>query len=454
MIRAALIVAWMLLAAGSGHAREAAFVDPSVGTTRGPTSEALIAEPKELDTGESVVGVSRRTTLFFNNLSGLPVTISNVTLNFDSNVVAEITSDDCQKLGKIPSGNRCAMALTINPNSPGPWTVEILVTHDGAGRISRALVNGITLGERKQSQENLLGLALSSTKIDPVDFGEIEVGIGAAVRSALVFNDSTEDLTISSIDVIAPPSGLERLETGCEMDMTLKTGQSCPITVRWAPAARGTVSTDIIVRHSGRTGFMVIPLRGKATGGTDVAEPDEDDTGKSGKGKKSEQTSRSERVSETSNIPTPPSESDVEKLAAAMPKIGSEDLKKESKPEEVKKEELPLALVGTVGQRVILRSGETDKLLGPGQEMVWDDYKIKLIGLKGRVATLDVDGNQRELKLQLSGPQSVPGGGEETLTDGTAGASSGKSSGNTESSATKRKSNSSSAPVNPITGAP
>ncbi|NBX73856.1 MAG: hypothetical protein EBQ89_06110 [Alphaproteobacteria bacterium] len=407
-----LILAIVFWAASGAEAREAAFVDPSVGVTRGPTSEALIPEPKELDTGESIVGVSRRTTLFFNNVSGLPVTISNVTLNSDSNVKAEIVSDDCQKLGKISSGNRCAMALAMNPNSPGPWTVEILVTHDGPGRIARALVNGMTLGERKQSQENLLGLAMSATKIDPVDFGDVEVGTGAAVRSALVYNDSTEDLIIKSIEVIAPPSGLERLDTGCEVDTALSTGESCPITIRWAPSSRSNVSTDIIVRHSGRTGFMVIPLRGKSVGGS-AAASSESEGGQGGSAKTSSSSAIPEvRESKRSDdaLPPPPSDDEVAKIAASLPSLGEDDVKetKTTRASSAVTAEMPLKLVGTIGQKVILQSDTVNKVVAVGQDIDWDGRTVRLISIKDRMAVVDVDGNERTLKLVMVGPRARP----------------------------------------------
>jgi hypothetical protein len=385
---------FLLLGVTTAEARDAAFVEPGA-AIKGSSNEALVADPKETDTGESVVGVARRVTLFFSNQSSNPVTIGDLTVNGDGNVTSEIVSDDCKKIGKIPAFTRCSVVLSIVPSSPGPWTVEILATHDGLGRIARAQINGTTLGERKESSEKTMGLALSTQKIDPVDFGDVEVGVGEPVRSALVFNDSNEDITILSIELIAAANGLARLQQGCEVDMMLRPGESCPITLQWMPNSRGIISTDLIVRHSGRVGFMVVQVRGKTTGGegTPFASSSSSD------GKTSSSSNNSASASETPA--PPPSALDLDKLAASLPRLSSSALKDAAKQNAVNEDiGADFFLVGTVGNRAILQRGTSaSKVVAEGASADVGGVTIKLVSVAPRTAKIELNGETRELKL-------------------------------------------------------
>ncbi|MBI1274018.1 MAG: hypothetical protein GC131_08040 [Alphaproteobacteria bacterium] len=386
---AAVMLLAALLLPSAAFARDASFIEPGTSVGKGATNEALVAEPKEVDTGESVVGVARRITLFFSNQSNTGVTIRDMTVNGDGNVTTEITSDDCKKVGKIPAFTRCAVVMSITPSSPGPWTVEILVTHDGLGRIARATVNGMTLGERKESQEKKMGLALNNQKTDPIDFGEVEIGVGKPVRSALIYNDSNEDITIISIDLIAASNGLARLNQGCEVDMTLRPGESCPITLQWTPFRRNTISTDLIVRHSGRVGFMVVQVRGKTTG--------EAMAGAEGEGAEGNMT----RI--PGLPPPPPSAAELGNLMNNVPPVnagalsGPPPMASQSSSAPVHAD---IYLVGTVGKRAILqRGGGATKVVAEGSEGNVGGVSVRVISVNPRAASVEMNGETHELKL-------------------------------------------------------
>lgn len=388
-------------------AREAAFVQPGAAGTKGAGVEALVPEPKELDTGESVSGVARRVTLFFSNQSALPVGILNISVNGDSNVAVETLSDDCKMMGKIPSGSRCSIVLSITPSSPGPWSVEVLITHDGVGRITRAQVNGETLGDKKSDKAATMGLAMSAQKVDPVDFGEVESGGGEAVRTALVSNDSAEDLTVLSIDLVSPNNGLSLMEQGCEIDQTLKTGESCPITLKWTPTSRGMISTDLIVRHTGRVGFIVIPIRGKASG-TAVASSDKD---KKDDKAKTETIIKTETSSSSApaTITPPPTAQQLDELAKNLPPLSKDQIAQATKDTKAvtdaaslkpsKPEPPDIMLIGTVGEKAILKIGGTTKIMAVGTTVSANQSKIKLLSVSPRAASLNIDGTETTVTL-------------------------------------------------------
>ena len=238
---------WFLAAAVIGMmisspitARDAAFMEPATGSG-GASDEAVKVEPKsEIDIGETNVNMARRTTLFFVNASNMPVQVEKVRrVNSDASVSAEIANDDCSKQGSIAAQSRCSVELSVTPTSPGAWSVEVLMTHNGAGRIARAKVSGKTSGTVASGDRKETGLDMSAKEVTPVNFGDLDVN-GKAVRSALMVNDSPDSITLYSIDVIEADNGLELLDQGCAVDMELKPGETCPVTLVWAPNERRT----------------------------------------------------------------------------------------------------------------------------------------------------------------------------------------------------------------------
>ncbi|MFY9288728.1 MAG: hypothetical protein WAO98_09545 [Alphaproteobacteria bacterium] len=370
-------------------ARDAAFMDPGAAGSTG--DGAVRVEPKaEIETGESVLNVARRTTLFFVNQTNQPLKIEKLTVNGDGNVITEIANDDCSKQGSIPAASRCSVEVSATPTSPGPWNVDVLMTHDGAGRIARAKIIGKTSGTIASGDKKESGLAVSNKDVAPVNFGDVEVG-GKAVRSALMVNDSPEPITLYSIDVIEAGSGLIRLEQGCAIDMELKQGESCPVTLVWSPQDRGQISTDLIIRHSGRLGFAVIPIRGNAKGGTAA-------TGTTGAtGRDASRVTFEQR----GNAPLPPSPSDLASIASGnVAPLSSEVLGSPPPEAPVSAPSGTLRLIGTVGNRVVLLLPDgTTAVVGAGEEFEMGSKKGRVTAIMGKSADVMIDGKKKNLTL-------------------------------------------------------
>lgn len=387
----------MLLAAvvgvnGAADARDAAFLDPGSSNT-GAGSEAIKVEPKnEIDTGESILSVARRTSVFFVNQTTQPIQVEKVSVNGDGNVTAEITNDDCSKQGSIPPQSRCSVEVSVTPSTPGNWSVDVLMTHNGAGRIARAKLTGKTSGTTTKDEKKDNGLSLNTKESNPVTFGELEVG-AKAVRSALMVNDSVEPITLYAIDVIEAENGLQRLDQGCAVDMELKPGESCPVTLVWTPNNGGQISTDLIIRHSGRLGFAVIPVRGNAKGSAIAG-------GTNATGKDSGRSDGKVIIESNgkAGLQPPPSAQDLEKATAGKIPAVSADILGNAVSAPVNS--ATLRLIGMVGNRaVLLKTDGTTAVVSQGDEFDSGDQKAKLLSLKDRTATIALGGKKKILVM-------------------------------------------------------
>ena len=382
-------------------ARDAAFMAPSAAAASSQQDQAVTIEPKsEVDVGETPINVGRRATFFFVNQSGATVEIVSITANGDSNVRAEIVGDDCSKQKKIEPTSRCAVTVETTPTGSGSWTAEVLMTHASAGRIARARVTGKT-NSGGSSDKKESGLSLSTKDIKPVDFGDVELGGGKAVRTALMINDSNEPLTILSVEVIAPENGLQKLEQGCASDMDLKIGESCPVTLIWSPDARGAISTDLIIRHSGRLGFAVIPIRGMAK---EALNKNGDSTFAKGKndGKLSD-------MAPSGKPGMSPTASEMERMIAdKMPPISGEALSPPSGRESGHGANVEngssesFRLIGTVGNRAVLfKPDGTTTIVAAGDEILLDNGKtVKVINVLSRQAEILIGDKKKVLRLE------------------------------------------------------
>jgi len=378
-------------------ARDAAFADSGMTAGSAVTGDAVTVEPKsDIDTGESVVNVAKRTTIFFVNKTNIPVEIVSIATNDDGNVKSSIASDDCSSQQKIAPGSRCSVVIETIPSNAGAWVAEVLLTHKGTGRIARAKLTGKASGQFSADKKEA-GFTLSTKDVKPIDFGDVELNSSKVVRSALMVNDSPETITLLSVDVIAAENGLERLDQGCMVDMELKPGESCPVTLVWKPAAKGVISTDLIIRHSGRLGFAVVPIRGNAKEPKDYSGADvksakgggAPEAGKSG-GKPGKLPTAAEEIERELADRVPPLTTDhmpanlAGMASAVTTAVGGE-----------------FRLIGTVGNRaIILKPDGMTAVAGVGEEISYGDGKTaKLTNVMPKSAEIFIDGKKKQLSL-------------------------------------------------------
>lgn len=387
------------VAAAPALARDVAFVEPGSNINTGTPDEAFKIEPKpEVDIGESVVNIVRRESLFFVNQTSAPIKIEKVAVSSDSAVTSTITNDDCSKTATIPAQSRCSIELSVTPTGPGSWGIELLMTHNGPGRITRAKILGKTGGSDKiEKREN--GLFLSPKEMKPVEFGEVTAGDGKIVRSALMVNDSPASITLYSVDVVEADKSLQKLDSGCTPDLELKPGESCPVTLVWTPTSRGIISTDLIIRHSGQTGFVVIPVRGTAKpGDKDVSGRDGGDNPGGGRNVAGSSSSSSSAAA-SSSIEPPPTPSEVAREVAKATGGG----RGHKHDAESSAATGSFHLIGTVGNRAVLLKpdGSTAVVqVGDSINLGADAPPAKIDTITSSSAVIVVDGKKKELALE------------------------------------------------------
>ncbi|MGB9153567.1 MAG: hypothetical protein WCD70_10830 [Alphaproteobacteria bacterium] len=385
----ALIIALSLSTTivGAAFARDAAFLDPGAANA-GLGDEAVRVDPKaEIDIGDTVLNVAKRTSIFFVNETNVAVKIEKIAINNDSNVTAEASADDCMKQGSIAPLSRCSVEISTTPTSPGSWSVDVLMTHNGAGRITRARLTGKTSGSGVSKNEST-GLSVNAKDTKPVDFGDVTIGDGKIVRSTLMVNDSPDPITIYSIDVIEADNGLQRLDQGCAVDMELAPGASCPVTLLWVPKVNGPISTDLIIRHSGKLGFAVIPIRGMAKGGESLAST----------------TSKPADDGKKGGIPMPPSEQELDKaMAGKIALVAAEALGGSGKSASTGGGDGMLHLIGTVGSQALMLKPSGETIIVPtGGEFNVGERTGKLVAVGARSADVVIEGKKKTLVLEAA----------------------------------------------------
>jgi len=377
---------------GGAQARDAAFIEPSALVGAANVGDAVRVEPKsEIDVGDSPLNVGRRTTLFFANQSGAPVKIEKVAAQGDGNVNAELANDDCSKQGSLAPGNRCSVDVVATPTAAGSWHIEVLMTHDGAGRLARARVAGKTAGGLGADKKDS-GLFLNTRDVKPVDFGEVAVGEDKVVRSALMVNDSPLPITLYAIDVIEAANGLQRLDRGCAVDMELKAGESCPVILMWSPSERGRISTDLVIRHSGQAGFVVVPVRGLAKGGEGVSSQ--------GGG----WTKATESSGAGSVVAPPPLDAALSQASKhAVGSVSESALRPSttaSAAAKTKSSADDIHLIGTVGTRALLfGADETTSVVQAGDSVTLGNTDVKVIAVNAKSVDVIMGGKKRSLSL-------------------------------------------------------
>ncbi|MFA5040935.1 MAG: hypothetical protein WC464_04805 [Bdellovibrionales bacterium] len=373
-------------------ARDAAFLNPGV-TGMGVGDEAVKVDPKaEIDVGDTPINISKKATIFFVNQTSMPVKIEKISLSSDSLVTAEETANDCTKQGDIAPLSRCSVEVSVVPTGAGTWSVNVLMTHNGAGRIARARLVGRT-AVASASEGKGTGLDISAKDIKPIDFGEVTVGDGKTVRSTLMVNNSVDPIKIYAIDVIEADNGLQRLKQGCEVDMELAPGGSCPVTLLWEPNEESQISTDLIIRHSGKLGFAVIPIRGVARGNSSKSS------------RSTGSYSSSERLTKSS-VPLPLSARDLEKeVAKSIAPVSSRSLSGGNSVSGGASKDFgeQMSLIGTIGTRALIYLPDGNIMaLSVGEGFESEEGVVKLVSVDTHSADIMVGGKKRTLKLRVA----------------------------------------------------
>lgn len=224
-------------------------------------------------------------------------------------------------------------------------------------------------------------------------------------------NEGPEALTLQSIEVVAVDKSLLRLPQGCSVNMKLKAGESCPIVLAWNPTKVGQLSTDLIIRYTGRPGFVVIPIRGVSQGKDQI--PETKNTEISSQSTENAQITHQDVSKENTikqkkkphslkghnlAVVTP----DLQKVVSALPNISAKSSGGSHQAT------LPpgLHLIGIVGTRAILQKpNETTVVVNAGDAVDLGTKQIKVIDVHPQSIDILLDDQTMTLILKSSSEQ-------------------------------------------------
>lgn len=243
------------------YAQYSAFDDPPApgGAAGGASQQEISPAKPEMEGGDLPQGQSTQVLVMMRNNSASPIEIKTIELLPSSNVTATIAGNQCDKEALRP-GMECALNVSLKAESPGKYRVGLLMNHTGRTKVSNAAIIGTVGGVNSKAG------ALPSNEIEAfppiLDFTQVK-GRAPLVRSISLRNSSTKTVEITNIELAASPlTGFAVSAPDCKV---LEASQACIATVTWSPQLEGKAEGVVVLRHTGPSGSLQIPLTGEYT---------------------------------------------------------------------------------------------------------------------------------------------------------------------------------------------
>jgi hypothetical protein len=253
-----LLIALMLPVAAP--AQYSAFDDPpsagGPGGTAASNQEISTSKP-EVDGGEIAAGQTASVIVLLRNNASTPITLDRIEMAPSSNITAEIANNQCAQ-APIKPGVECAVTVSIKGDSTGKFRLGLLIYHSGKTQLSNVFVTGTVGSGRSGGASGLPANEIESFPVE-LDFGNAK-GSTPLVRSIALRNSSSNTVTINSVELAA--SALTGFVVDAPSCKELQASQACVATVTWSPTTEGTAEGVLILRHSGPSGSLQIPLKG------------------------------------------------------------------------------------------------------------------------------------------------------------------------------------------------
>ncbi|MCB1651294.1 MAG: choice-of-anchor D domain-containing protein [Alphaproteobacteria bacterium] len=221
----------------------------------GATGEGLAPVAPQVDGGTIPIGATAQVVLLFKNDGGRPVETGTIRLYPSSTVSSAVSLNQCEE-EPLPSGAECAIALSVKGLQPGPWRIEMLMSHNGRSRLVTSTISG-SVEAAEGAGENLT----SDIEMIPseLDFGSLSSS-QTLVEPIILRNVTSTPIKISNLYIDASEQAGYSLKGECE---ELAAGQSCIATVTWSPKLKGRSSGVLVAKHSGPAGLSSVPLKGE-----------------------------------------------------------------------------------------------------------------------------------------------------------------------------------------------
>ena len=214
------------------------------GTGTAVQSGNLVFSPTSLSWGSVAVGQSSGSkSVTLTNSSGAALTIASIAVGSDFN----ISSKTCPlSPSTLADGSSCTITVVFRPQAQGPRSDVITVTDDNASSPQQVPLNG----------NGVLGAGLFAPT--SLSFPTTALGSTSAVQTATFTNKQATSLTVSSISTTA---GFTQTN---DCPATLAAGESCNLSVKFAPTSTGDISGTANLKYGSST--ISLYLSGTATG--------------------------------------------------------------------------------------------------------------------------------------------------------------------------------------------
>ncbi|MFN8537727.1 MAG: choice-of-anchor D domain-containing protein [Thermomicrobiales bacterium] len=215
------------------------------GVTSGP---AISFNPSSLDFGSIPVNTSATRTITVTNSGTAPLIFNASAVTLTGSAAYSLTGNTCNGVTLLP-GESCTVGVTFAPTTQGPTAATTLAFASNAPGSPHS-VNVTGIGTSAVFSFNPLAL----------NFGNVQVG-STSTLSVLVTNNTGGPARITGISGIGAPFTL--VGDSCT-NVLLPDGESCALTVTFAPAAVGYFSNTATLNLS-TGGSISLALTGTGT---------------------------------------------------------------------------------------------------------------------------------------------------------------------------------------------
>jgi hypothetical protein len=237
------------------YAQYAAFGDPGAIRSRSGGGTGLVAVNENIDGGSIPTGATAQVVVRFRNDGPKPIETGIIRLYPASTVSAVVSMNQCKEEPLMPEAE-CAIALQVKGLQPGPWRVEMLMSHSGKARLVTSTLSG-TVEPSGDSSDALT----SDVEAIPnkVEFGQASTN-QTMVEPITLRNITSNPIEIQNIYIDTSEQSNFTLKTECK---NLDVGQACIAIVSWSPKSNGKASGVLVIEHDGPTKLTTVPIIGE-----------------------------------------------------------------------------------------------------------------------------------------------------------------------------------------------
>ena len=213
-----------------------------------PQQGTLTVSPQSLAFGSVVVGASGSQSVTLSNSSSVAVTISNLSATgtgfSQSGATLPLT---------LATGQSATIAVKFAPSAAGSVTGALQISSNATNASVSVALSGT--GTTPAPQQGTLTVSPQS-----LAFGSVVVGASGS-QNVTVSNSSSVAVTISNLSA----TGTGFSQSGATLPLTLATGQSATIAVKFAPAAAGSVTGALQISSNATNASVSVALSGTGT---------------------------------------------------------------------------------------------------------------------------------------------------------------------------------------------